>query len=122
MRQRDGEVKTMAYRPPSNIQTQYLTDSVGVVLSGVAFSIPLTPENHRLLISTTDWLVMALSQEDLSIVQKQIIISPTVGNQAVSAPVSIPVPYGSNGQLWFVAYETPAIIPAPDAFVTVMVI
>ena len=111
----------MAYGINSNIQAQPLTNDVGIVLSGVAFSIPLTA--RTLMISIDTVAFMAMSEYDLDIAQKRMVISSSLTDTGGGRmPLIMPSPSGANGQLWFKAFESAAIVPTPNAFISIMIL
>ena len=111
----------MAYGINSNIQAQRLTDDVATVLPGVAFSIPLTA--RTLMISPEAIVFMAMSQYDLDIPEKRILISSTIDDRGAGRmPLIMPSPSGANGQIWFKAVESGLVIPQANTFISLMIL
>tara|TARA_R110001592_G_C12605184_1_gene696248 strand:- start:26 stop:364 length:339 start_codon:yes stop_codon:yes gene_type:complete len=111
----------MAYGINSNIQARRLTDEIGAVVGAVAFSIPLTA--RTLMLSPGAVVFMAMSEHDLDIAEKRIVISSTTDDMGgARMPFIMPSPSGANGQLWFKAVETGAIIPLADSFMGLMIL
>lgn len=116
-------MKIMAYGINSNIQAQPLTNDLGAVLEGIAFSIPLTA--RTLMITSECIAYMAMTEQDLDIPQKRMVITAVIDGATGTPkanPTFMPAPSGSNGQLWFKAYENGAVVPGPNSFISVMIL
>ena len=110
----------MAYGINSNIQAVQLTDDVGGNLGQKSLSIPLTAKT--LMISSDCDYVLALTYEDLFNNNARMILPASVGDRTFSPPVIIPAPSGTNGQLWFVAYDAGPNAPRPNSFISLMIL
>ena len=105
----------MQYGVNSNIQTQFITSADGSALSAVCFSIPLTAK--QLFISSTAPTYMGLFDGDVDIATKRFPLPSTSADTGLGGPFLIPVPTGTNGQLWFVAQGA----ALPDSTISIMV-
>ena len=105
----------MQYGVNSNIQTQFITSADGSALSAVCFSIPL--KATQLFISSTTATYMGLFDGDVDIPTKRFPIPSTSADAGIGGPFLIPVPSGTNGQLWFVAQGA----AMPDSTISLMV-
>lgn len=110
----------MAYGINSNIQAVRLTTDVGAVSGQKSLSIPLTA--RTITISSMCDFVLAFSYEDLFIDEKRMVLPGQIAADAGTQPITIPAPCGTNGQLWVVAYDAGPNTPAPNSFLSLMIL
>lgn len=67
--------------------------------------------------------VLAFSYEDLFIEENRMVLPGQFGDGASGTqPITIPAPCGTNGQLWFVAYDGGTVAPASNSYISLMIL
>lgn len=110
----------MVYGINSNIQAVRLTTDTGAVTGQQSLSIPLA--SKTITISSMCDFVLAFSYDDLFIDEKRMVLPGQIATGGNTQPITIPAPCGTNGQLWVVAYDAGPNTPAPNSFLSLMIL